>query len=85
MYYLDYHVDPGEYKLRVRIKKEERKTPDDFTTNIMVIENEKNLTNILTSNTVYESSDIKAKNSVFMITLIVLVLMIIFLIFRKGL
>ena len=50
-----------------------------------VIENEKNLTNILTSNTVYESSDIKAKNSVFMITLIVLVLMIIFLIFRKGL
>lgn len=82
---LDYHVDPGEYKLRVRIKKEERKTPDDFTTNIMVIENEKNLTNILTSNTVYESSDIKAKNSVFMITLIVLVLMIIFLIFRKGL
>ena len=82
---VDLHTEPGEYKLRVRIKKENRKTPDEITINIMVKEINENITNKLTNNIIYESSDIKAKNYTPYILITVLILIILFLILRKGL
>ena len=82
---IDIHAEPDDYKLRVKLKKESRKTADDFTTDIKIINNNENITNKLTDNTIYESSDIKAKNTIPYILIITLILLILILIFRKGL
>ena len=82
---IDIHAEPDDYKLRVKLKKESRKTADDFTTDIKIISDDKNITNRLTNNIIYESSDIKARNTVPYILIITLILLILILIFRKGL
>ncbi len=85
---LDQHISPGEYKLKVKIKKEGRKTTDDFTSSINLLEIKGNFTsqdNKITNKVIYSSSDIKAKNSVYFIFIITLTLIVLFLIFRKGL
>ena len=83
---LDLHTLPGEYKLKINFK-EENKRADDFTTNIKILENEieeENLTNKIQGRIIYESSDLKTKNSIQYI-LIILLAIVIFAIFRKGL
>lgn len=84
---LDSHVVPGEYKLKINFK-EEGKRADDFTTNIRVVENQEknyNNTNNIQGRLIYESSDVKAKNSVPLIMILTLLIIVIFLVFRKGL
>ncbi|MEK6835589.1 MAG: hypothetical protein AABX55_01045, partial [Nanoarchaeota archaeon] len=87
---IEEHVEPGDYKLKVKIKKEGRKTTNDFTTNIKVIEKSEDkeiLENqsIVTGKVVYESSDIKTKNLVPLILIITLTIIIGFLLIRKNL
>ena len=88
---IDVHTEPGDYKLKVKVKKEGRKTTNDFTTDIKVLDisNEeiKNLTdeNKISGKVIYESSDVKAKNLGLIILDIILILIIILLLFRKSL
>ena len=80
----DGHIEEGDYKIKVRIKKEGRKTTDDFISDIKISLNN-NVSKDLTGNTVYESSDVKAKNLGYFIFVFGLILLILFLIFRKDL
>ena len=80
----DGHIEEGDYKIKVRIKKEGRKTTDDFISDIK-ISLDNNLSEDLTGNIIYESSDVKAKNLGYFIFVFSLILLISFLIFRKGL
>ena len=87
--------EPGNYKLKIKIKKPGRKTTDDFTSDIELLSQEQiysssiiSLTNPsnqngITSSVIYQSSDIKAKGyGIYFLTL-VLVLLIIYLILSK--
>ena len=80
----DGHIEEGGYKIKVRVKKEGRKTTDDFISDIK-ISLDSNLSTAITGNTVYESTDVKAKNLGYFIFVFSLILLISFLIFRKGL
>lgn len=80
----DGHIQEGDYKIKVRVKKEGRKTTDDFISDIKVTLNN-NFSSALTGNTMYESKDVKAKNLGYFIFMLSLILLILFLIFRKGL
>ena len=88
---IDVHTEPGDYKLKVKVKKEGRKTTNDFTTDIKVLDisnkETKNLTNEnkVSGKVIYESSDIKAKNLGLIILDIILILIIALLLFRKSL
>ena len=84
---------PGDYKIKVRMQKENRKTSDDFTSNIKLMSssggNEVSAnfekTSSTTGNVVYESSDIKAKGYGLYFFLGLLIVLVIFLSFKKGL
>ena len=88
---IDEHTESGDYKLKVKVKKEGRKTSNDFTTDIKVLDiNNEGITNLTNENKVsgkviYESSDIKTKNLSLIILDIILILLIALLLFRKSL
>jgi hypothetical protein len=91
-------IAPGDYKLKIKIKKGDRKTTDDFTSTIRLLDEDVkkketsvnntkiNLGNSLISgNLIYESSDLKTKNLGIYIFIIALLLIIIILLLRKSL
>ena len=81
---IEENAEPGEYKLKVRIKKESKKTTTDFVSDISLVDSSY-INDKLNSNVIYESSDIKTKNLASFIFIFVLVLMILVLVLRKGL
>ena len=82
---IDNHAEEGKYKLKVRIKKEGRKTSDDFITEIDVKRRQQIIAEDSNNDVTYESSDVKTKNIIPFIFIISLVLTIVFLVFRKDL
>ncbi|MBL7148056.1 MAG: lamin tail domain-containing protein [Nanoarchaeota archaeon] len=97
--YLDSDTETGEYKLKVKIQKEDRVTPDEFTFDVYIIGSEEGsleefpsflakglngLSNI-TGNVIYASSDIKAKELGIYFFCAVLIILVIYLIITKFL
>jgi len=97
--YLDSDVETGEYKLKIKIQKEDRVTPDEFTYDVYVIGSEegyleefphflsKGLDGLseATGNVIYSSSDIKAKELGVYFFCAVLIVLVIYLIIVKFL
>ena len=90
----------GNYKLKIMMKEEERKTPEEFTMSINVktlaktLEKEstvptnnkiKETENTITGNTVYQDSNIKTKRSAIFFFTGTLVLLLLFLAIKKPL
>lgn len=90
---IEEHTEDGDYKLKVKLLKEDRKTSDDFTSTIRlfseqseerVVENVEE-GSLLTGNTIYKSSDIKARSYGLYFLMGLLIVLIIFITFKKGL
>lgn len=90
----------GDYKLKIRIKEEERKTPEEFTLDVTiktlaatlekedVINTENNIKkaeNTITGNTIYQDSNIKTKRSAVFFFTGTLVVFLLFLAIKKPL
>ena len=88
---LEGHIEEGDYKIKANVRKQNRKTPDEFVSSIRILDkntfsgNAPNPGNLISGGTIYESSDTKAKNSISYILIITLLIIIIFILFRKGL
>jgi len=96
--HLDSNIETGEYKLKIKIQKEDRVTPDDFTYDVYVIGSEEgsleefpqflskgdNL-NEITGDVIYSSSDTKAKELGIYFFCAVLIILILYLIITKFL
>jgi len=88
---LEGHIEEGYYKIKVNVRKQNRKTPDEFVSNIRILDkntfsgNTPGSGNLISGGTIYESSDTKARNSISYILIITLLIIIVFILFRKGL
>ena len=90
----------GDYKLKIKIKEEERKTPEEFTLDVKIktlaklIEKEdiittsselKKETNLVTGNAIYQDSGIKTKRSAVFFFTGTLILLLLFIAIKKPL
>ena len=96
---IDSAIETGEYKLKIKVQKEDRATPDEFTFDVYVIGSEegsleefpqflsKGLNDLseVTGNIIYSSSDMEAKELGIYFFCAVLIILIIYLIVVKFL
>ena len=90
----------GDYKLKINIKEEERKTPEEFTLDVKIktlaklIEKEdtiptnnklKEENNLITGNTIYQDSNTKTKRSAVFFFTGTLILLLVYLSIKKPL
>jgi len=93
------NTEPGDYKLKVKMKQEGRKTEDEFTASVKITSlassndefnefsqdvNEKE-ENLITGDVIYESSDVKARKFGIYFFSGTLILVIFYLLFKKTL
>lgn len=84
-------TNPGDYKFKIKIKKEGRKTPIEVTNSIKVLDNQLNnkqilgLDEITTGAILYEAGSIKAQRTAIFFFLFVLICLIVSLFWRKTL